>query len=210
MNKRADQVVQMLRHADPAPSEPDPAQVAADYRRLQATIEDEPPESASPSRRRRPSTVALVAACCALVLALSIGFVARPGRHHEAQPSRQVPRVNFALTVNGTAYRFDQTVPVVAGRTYAISVQVAIAPGAHFTAFELIVAGNRSGISGSGPTGNFDSIATIAQPRDNFTANGTWKARRMDGPASITAVYSTTDANGSIGTEQTLALLQVR
>lgn len=112
--------------------------------------------------------------------------------------------------MNGTAYRFDQTVPVISGRRYPISVQVAIAPGAHFTAFQLIVAGNRSGISGSDPTGNFDSVATIAQPRDSFTATGTWKARPMGGPTWIEAVYSTTDANGSVGTAQTLALLQVR
>jgi hypothetical protein len=210
MNRRGDQVMQMLRRADPASSAPDPAQLAADHRRPRAAIEGETPASASPARRRRPPAAVLVAACGALVLAAFIGFVVRPGQHHEARPSPSVPRVNFVLTVNGTAYRFDQTVPVVAGRTYPISVLVAIAPGAHFTAFQLIVAGNRSGISGSGPTGNFDSVATIAQPRDSFTANGTWKARPMGGPAWIEAVYSMTDAHGSIGTGQTLALVQVR
>jgi hypothetical protein len=213
VNKRGDQVLQLLRHADPAPAAPDTAdaaQAAADYRRLLAAIEAEAPATTVPARRRRPPAAALAAACCALILAAFIGFLVHSAPHRQSQPGPEVPPVNFSLTVNGTAYRFNQTVPVVAGRTYAISVRVAIAPGAHFTAFQLIVAGNGSGVSGGGPTGNFDSVATIAQPRDSFTVNGTWKARPMGGPAWIEAVYATTDAHASIGTGRTLAYLQVR
>jgi hypothetical protein len=212
MSKPGDQVMQLLRQSDPAldaADATDAAQVAADYRRLLAAIEAETPASAVPARRRRPAAV-LAAACCALILAAFIGFIVHSVPHRESRPGPEVPPVNFSLTVNGTAYRFNQTVPVVAGRTYAISVRVAIAPGARFTAFQLIVAGNGSGVSGGGPIGNFDPVATIAQPGDSFTVNGTWKARSMGGPAWIEAVYATTDAHASIGTGRTLAYLQVR
>lgn len=210
MNARSDQLMELLRKADTAPAALDHEQTSSDYRRLHAAISSQPPDQPTRAPRRRLPLAVLAAGPCAVVLAIVLLVAIRSRHHVEATQSSSPPLAHFAVSVNGTSYRFNQTVPMVAEQKYKISVRATMPAGAHFTVFELIVAGNHSGTSSSGPFGNFDPVVKVPHPNDSLMATGTWTAWPMGGPTWVEAVYSTIDTDGSISTGQTLVKLQIR
>lgn len=211
MNARSDQLMELLRKADTAPAALDHEQTSADYRRLRAAISSQPPDHPTRAPRRRLPLAVLAAGPCAVVLAIVLLVAIRSRHHVEAAQSPNPPLAHFEVSVNGTSYRFNQTVPIVAGQKHKISVRATMPAGRRpFTVFELIVAGNHSGTSSSGPFGNFDPVVKVPHPHDSLMATGTWTARPMGGPAWVEAVYSTIDTDGSIGTGRTLVNLQIR
>jgi hypothetical protein len=213
--------MELLRQADPVPTPPDSAQIAADYERFEALLAREPQNLPTPDRspvqppvqHRRPVAAVLAIACCALVIAaVVVGFVVWPKHHDEAQPAPEAPRVNISLSVDGKPVGPGASLVMAAGRRYTMGVQVAVAPGAHFTSFQLVVAGPGFGIEAGRPTRNYQSVLTVQHPQDHFTATGSWTAQPVGSSRApwVEAVYSTTDANGTMAIGRTVVNLQVR
>ena len=213
--RSSDHAMELLRQADPAPTPPDSAQMTADYERFEALLAREPQNLPTPDQQpfqhRRPVATVLAIACCALVIAaVVVGFVAWPKHHDEARPAPEAPRVNITLSVDGKPV--GPSLVMAAGRRYSMVVRVAIAPGAHFTSFQLVVAGPGFGIEAGRPTRNYQPVLTVQHPPDHFTATGSWTAQPVGSSRApwIEAVYSTTDANGTMAIGRTVVNLQVR
>jgi hypothetical protein len=211
MTARNDQLMQLLRQVDPAPAALDDAEKVAAYQRLHAVLATQPLAAPARVRPRRPLLPVLAAGLgIVAVLVVLLAVISRPRHDTQATQAPDVPTVHFTVSVNGNENRYDQAVPMVAGHTYQIAVRATIQAGAHFTAFEVIIAGEHTGISHGRPTGNFDPVVTVAHMQDSLTATGTWTARPMHEPGWIAVVYSSVDSAGSFDVSRNLLSLQIR